>query len=134
MPSKSKTKTSINPTEATVVHMVFDGEKTKGWVHTHGLDKFDLPELEIRDIPVFMMTSAGRILNLVSDYLLNGDKPIKVGETMVFGDGAIVKFIEAEPIPGDEEHYQVERWQLVDPASTMLKCAACDGENGEHQH
>lgn len=110
------------------VHMVFDGDKTKGWVHTHGMHKFELPELEIRDVnPVFMMTAAGQLVNHIAQYMVDGIKPVKLGEIFAWGHhpGMRCRFKKLDPIPGDEEHFTHERWAIVDIGTTEQVCEDC---------
>ena len=42
-------------------HWLIDGD-TKGWVHTHGMGEFGLPELEIRDCSAFLAESAVHLM------------------------------------------------------------------------
>jgi len=104
----------IVPQEATDVHIVSSGKETKGWVHTHGLSKHGLPELEIRGVPLFLADDAVRLINDISDYLLNSGKEVKVGQTMQLGPMCIIRFQTSIPIIGDEEHFKTERWEIVD--------------------
>lgn len=104
----------IDPQKHIQVHMVTSGELTSGWVHSHGMNAFDLPEIEIRGVPTFMMFAAGVLVNEVCDYLLNSGKKVELGQTMRVGRDMPFRFEKLPPIPGDEGHYQVERWTLVD--------------------
>lgn len=130
-----KVKEDIDVKKVVVFHCVSNGEKTKGWVHTHGLAKFRLPELEIRGVPLFLAIPATNILIDIADHLLNSGKKVNTGETFSLGDhlSLNVQLRRAVPIEGMEEHYADERWEIVD-ASTGL-CAECGinhGESGEH--
>lgn len=51
------------------IHWVTNGEHTKGWVHTHGMDEHGPPELEIWDIPNFLAEDAARLLKHVCKYM-----------------------------------------------------------------
>ncbi len=109
------------------LHLVTDGATSRGWLHTHGMDRFDLPDLEIRDLPLFLGPAAASLLNGVCNYLLNSGKVAKVGETMELGPMCYVEFQLAEPPLGTspeeiETHYQGVRWRLVDPAAMTGMC------------
>src|SRR5258706_7858742 len=65
------------------IHWNFNGDKTKGWPHTHGMDAHGLPELELRDIPGFLARDAGAILRQVCDYLMTSEKPVVLGRDHV---------------------------------------------------
>lgn len=113
-------KKPIDVQKVIAIHMIISGANTKGWVHTHGMEAFGRPELEIVGLPLFMAKDAGVLLNEVCDYFLNGGKVIKVGETMQLGRHAIFKFVKSTPLNPDdadeiETHYKAERWRLVDP-------------------
>ena len=43
----------------------------RGWLHTHGLSVRGLPELETRNVPLFLGNAAAGVLNDFADYLLN---------------------------------------------------------------
>jgi hypothetical protein len=112
----------VDPVLVMQVHIVSDFDPKKpgemGWVHTHGLSKFKLPELEIRNVPLFLGPAATGFLNGLAGYMLNGPKPIKVGETYGTGPMAICRVVKADPIVNDPDviatHYQTERWLLSD--------------------
>lgn len=111
------------------IHMVFDGEQTKGWVHTHGMNKFGHPELEVRGVsPVFLMPMVGNLLNNIADYMLNTDNKVIEGHKMTVGPFTF-RFMKLEPIPGDEEHYVHPHLALTD--LEVMKCAHCSMEDHE---
>ncbi len=92
------------------IHHLTDGP-CKGWVHTHGLAKLGRPELEIRHVPPLFVSSAGRILNSVAEYMLgNEDKPVLPGHTMELDRATLLLFSEgkADAAAGyDASHYRV---------------------------
>lgn len=118
---------TVNVQKAIQVHAVTDGP-AKGWVHTHGLDKFDEPELEIRNVPALFTASACEILNHIADYMLNrATKPILAGQNMEVNRVTVVKFHEtkADDAGGyDSNHYTV-RVLRVDSIDTTGICACC---------
>jgi hypothetical protein len=103
-------------------HHLTDGRHTKGWVHMHGMDRFGRPELEMRGIPGCLVEGAARILQHVGDYMIDSGADVSVGETMALSDRTVFRFVKAVPIRGEEEHYQVERWQIVE---VEPRCEAC---------
>jgi hypothetical protein len=103
-------------------HHLTDGRHARGWVHTHGMVRFGLPELEMRGIPGFLAEDAARILKRVCDYMIDSGAKVSVGETMALSDRTVFRFVKAVPIRGEEEHYQVERWQIVE---VEPRCEAC---------
>ena len=77
--SKSKEKKpqkdgEIDVRNFIVIEMIFSGDKTTGWVHTHGMwEVFGLPDLEILNVnPLFLMPEAGGMLS--KGFELSGDK------------------------------------------------------------
>lgn len=118
----------IDPVEVLELHIVSEGEH-KGWLHTHGMAKYGLPELEMRKIPLFLKDQATDVMYMVADYLLNSGhgKEAKPGMTMG-DDDCLVQFVKSTPIDGDEEHFKDERWELTDDAmSGKCECAGCSG-------
>ena len=103
-----------------------------GWVHTHGMSKLGLPELEINRVPNFLFEDAARLLNHVADYMVNhAKKRVEVGETMAVSDLCVFRFSPATPRPDDLEHYKDERWELTE---VTLPCSDCQaGTCDQHQ-
>ena len=100
------------------IHYVTNSN-TKGWVHTHGMDQFGLPELEMRAVPGFLAESAAKLLGFICDYMIDSGKKVSVGETMELSDHTAFRFVKADPIPEAEEHYETERWQVVEVEALM---------------
>jgi hypothetical protein len=119
---KYKNTTGENIMGKVQFHYLTDGRETKGWVHTHGMDCFGLPELEMRDIPGFLVEDAARMLKAVCDYMLDSGNKVCVGETMALSDRTVFRFVMSVPIPGEEEHYEVERWQIVEVEHRCEEC------------
>jgi hypothetical protein len=110
--------------QAVTIHMVSAGSQ-QGWVHTHGMDQLGLPELEVRHVPQFLMRPTAELLWAVAEYMLQGERPVRVGEHMQVSGYGILTFRAAHPIPGHEDHYLVERWILTDEESET--CPECAG-------
>jgi hypothetical protein len=100
--------------EKVLIDWVISGSETKGWIHTHGMDKFGLPELEIRSVPSFLAEPAAALLRHVSDYMRKPGVTVRVGETMETSPRTRFRFVKSAPILGEEHHYIVERWQIVE--------------------
>lgn len=146
MPSTEEKRKKVQKTEKIDVRqfvrgdLVFDGEKTTGWVHTHGMwENFELPDLEIIGVrPIFLMQEAGILLNHIAQYMLDGQmgidgaKSVKLGQSMGMSPLVTVMFELSTPLnPEDKDevagHYTTPRWRIVQ-ASGALKCSA-----GGHQ-
>jgi hypothetical protein len=85
-----------------------------GWVHTHGMCALGLPELEVRHVPGFLWEDAGRLLRHVCDYMISTGTRIRAGETMDTSPRTRFRFITPRPIPGEDDHYNVEYLQIAD--------------------
>lgn len=114
-------KTSVQ--ELITIHAVSDGPGTKGWVHTHGLAKYGLPELEIRAIPLFLAPSAAVLLNVLAEYLLTSEKEVKLGESIQVDQQVVICLAKLDPI--NHTHYECERWAVVDAIEGA--CDFCEG-------
>ncbi len=107
-------------------HHVVSGRDTKG-VHTHGMDRLGLPELEMREVPGFLVEAAANILREISDYMSDPGNNVSVGETMAISDRTAFRFAKAMPIPGQENHYEVERWRIVEVECQCEECGQSEG-------
>jgi hypothetical protein len=120
----------LDPTREIVVHQVTDGP-AKGWIHTHGLDAHGKPELEIRNVPLFLGGAATRLLNDIADHLLNDAvSPFLPGD-LVTGGRTSIQVLEARPDEGggyDEAHYRTPRLVLVDAPGDACACDECAKE------
>src|SRR5579859_3731276 len=122
--TKSKTKSKIKSKSRITIHCVTDGQDTKAWVHTHGMSDHGLPELEIRSIPTFLSHEAATILTELGEYLSNTDMTVTLGTHLILWDDVIVSFRQSVPIPGEEDHFKDERWELIDVPVGCL-CERC---------
>lgn len=86
------------------------------------MDEHGLPELEIRDIPNFLAEDAARLLKHVCKYMQDWEQPVRVGETMATSDRTRFRFVQPVPIPGHEDHYEAQRWQIVDVECACGNC------------
>jgi hypothetical protein len=85
-----------------------------GWVHTHGMDAHGYPEIEVRGVPDFLGESVVALIRHVCNYMLDEEVRIKPGETMEISPRTRFRLIKPDPLPGEEDHYDVERLQIVD--------------------
>lgn len=130
-PKVAAEQNTVDVQDNILIHIVSDGETTKGWVHTHGMSKFDKPELEIRNVPLFLCNSAGRLINELCDFLLNTDAVVTEGQTIQLSDGIPVRVVKSVPIPGDEEHFVSLRWLVTDANEGY--CSVCQS-GAPHTH
>ena len=91
------------------------------------MDRFGLPELEIRNVPAFLAGGAATILRTVCDYMIDSGKKVALAETMAISDQLVFRFEKAEPIVGQENHYDAERWQIVEAECVCSECGATGG-------
>lgn len=134
----------VDVQKSIIIHIIFNGENTKGWLHTHGMFVYGMPEVEMRSVPLFLAHAAGELINRVCDYMLNSeDKFFKAGQVFDFG-GSVFKLVRAPPLVGGENHYaadgqilfelgakKVDRWLFED---IEMRCKHCEGgECKEHK-
>ena len=123
MPEEATDRLLQEILEKIQIHLVTDGEAQLGWIHTHGMEEWDLPNLEIRGIPLFLGPAATSLLNHVASYMVGlqaEDRRVQLGERMQTGPMEIFQFVELPPIKGDEAHFEHTRWALSDePMRTM---------------
>jgi hypothetical protein len=111
------------------IHWVTSGEYTRGWVHTHGMDRYGLPELEIRDVPAVLVEAAGQLLLDVCEYMRRPDVKVRLGQTMGMTPGTRFRFVQGPSIPGNEDHYHpAARWLL---SAIETPCADCGSTPAE---
>jgi hypothetical protein len=108
-------------------HHVISGSDTKGWVHSHGMDRHRLPELEMRNVPAFLAEAAADILREVCRYMIESGKKVSVGETMAVSPQTAFRFVKADPIPGQENHYERDRWRIIEVECQCEECGKSEG-------
>ena len=110
--------------------MVTSGEETLGWIHSHGMGQFGLPELEMKHVPLFLMAPAAELLNHIAQCVYDAkdsDHPILLGHNFATDRYTVVRFVKAKPIPGDEAHYAYEVWEVVADMGYYAKvCGPCN--------
>lgn len=122
----------LDPLQVMTIHQVNEGP-ARGWIHTHGLAFYGLPELEIRCVPMLLGGGAARLLNDIADYMLNiADKPVVANHTMTLGHDAF-RFVKSHANDNAgyvANHYDgVTRLRLVD--LDEYPCTACNAERCE---
>jgi hypothetical protein len=129
-PAVLPSRRRLDPRRAIVLHHVSDGP-ARGWLHTHGLAAHGKPELEVRNVPLFLGALVAGLLNDFADYLLNdATAPLLAGESIRFGSSSIHVVeghadLDAGYEPG---HYRDLRLVLVDPPDTGCACEECAKE------
>jgi hypothetical protein len=115
------------------LHNVFGSAETGHWLHTHGMAERGLPELEIRGVPSYLADFAGRALRQVCEYMQEPGVNVRLGETMQIGPNSVVRFEKLPPIPGSEDHYQVERWAFAPVSVGCPECGvpSCNGHSSQ---
>jgi hypothetical protein len=86
---------------ATNVHYTKD--KGLFWIHTHGMEQFNLPDIQIRFPEEQKASYFYDLINNAALYLVENGPILKVGDTCeLAGDGIVYKIIEAEKDPEHE--------------------------------
>jgi hypothetical protein len=120
----------IDPRREVVLHHVTDGP-ARGWLHTHGLAAHGMPELELRDVPLFLGRAGAGLLNELAAYLLNdAPKPFAAGDLIQSGASRIL-LVEGRPNARggyDDGHYRELRLVLIDPPDDGCACDECAKE------
>lgn len=77
------------------LHAVFDvRDENLLWMHTHGLDRAGVPDLEIFHVPGSLRTTAAQLLALVAERLLDG--VLNLGDAVEIGPDLPLKLVELE--------------------------------------
>jgi hypothetical protein len=127
---RSRSRRRLDPRREIDLHHVTDGP-AKGWIHTHGLAAHGRPELEIRNVPLFLGGDAARLLNDIAAYLLNDVAKPFVAGNLIHGGRAPIQVVEAHPDEDagyDASHYRTTRLMLVDPPDDGCRCEECAAE------
>lgn len=105
----------------TKLHIV--GDDGPAWVHSHGLRQFDLPELEIKQVPAELIDAACRCIWGIAEWMRTGER-FEDGHTIEDprnpGNWAICQSIRAEE---NDDHGE--------PHYALLRLSDC--ESGGHR-
>jgi hypothetical protein len=127
---RSRARARLDPKREVELHHVTDWP-ARGWLHTHGLAARGLPELEIRNVPLFLGKAAAGVLNDFADYLLNeATAPLLAGQLVRLGHYS-VQVVAGQPNPTagyDPEHYADIRLGVVDAPEMECACEECARE------
>jgi hypothetical protein len=96
------------------------------WVHSDGMAALGRPELEVRNVPILLAEAAGDILYEVCNYIIDTNAIFKAGDTLDLDSLPEIIFVEAMPIPGEENYYKVEHLSLITLYPTCPYCALND--------
>lgn len=123
MPRAANEKRPSDVAEGVVIHAV--PEEGGLWIHTHGLRDRALPELELRAVPTWMMRPGTRLLNAIADYLIRPEKAVFAGDVFDVPGFGMVQLTEAEPREPIADHYDHERWTVVNAPEESHPCECC---------
>jgi uncharacterized protein YegJ (DUF2314 family) len=83
------------------------------WLHTHGMQKFGLPELEMEQVPEALAASARRLMTLVVEAILETmSRGVDVRYPLTLGDSAVCVDLEERP-RDDEGHFPAGSLMLL---------------------
>ncbi len=94
----------------------------RGCVYTRHLYQYGLPDLEMRDVPVFLHPEAAGLLYKLANEMWETREPFRAGQT-ILRDQGYMRFVTPVPIPGQEDLYRHPRLQIVEaePAPTVTR-------------
>ncbi len=114
----------LSPLRVITLYIVSDGP-AKGCAFTTNMENFDLPNIEIRNVPLFLIEGAFDVLNATAEYLLNTTDEVKLGQTLGLSDRCAVRFEKLDPVEGSPPE---GRWTLTELPM------ACGQEDCEEKH
>ncbi len=100
-----------------------------GWVHSHGMSRFGLPDLEARDVPDFLMEPAAGLLRDLCDYMIQSGQAIHPGEYVQLSPQTTVTLVQADPEPDDPDHDGIERLRVEGVQTGCEHCAGGDPQD-----
>lgn len=117
---KQKSRSRVKGEHDPIFHYV----SGPGWLHSHGMDRHGLPELEARQVPAYLAPTVIDILGAICERMLTTRTrpPLNVGFQAI--NGMPIQLVKGEPLPGDEDHYVTERWLVQDVEPTCECCRA----------
>lgn len=109
------------------IHPVVDPDGQTAWVHCHGMDRWKLPDIEFRDVPLDLLGPAHGILMAITGYM-KSTSPIAADETIggYFSghDQPVVHRATVrrppDPAPGHENVLRIV--DLDEPATARFPC------------
>ena len=97
-----------------------------GWLHSHGMARRGLPGVEARGVPAYLADAATGHLRALCRRMIRSGRRLPLGEVVEAARGTPVRFVRADPIPGEEGHYTAERWLLQDVKPACSCCGRPD--------
>lgn len=99
-----------------MVHI--DCEQHLDWFYTTGMSEYGLPELEMRNVPAFLEGAVKEVLMLICEELLDKCPPLQIDDWLSFADSipganTVFCFRRSTPIPGLEDYFRGERWEVI---------------------
>lgn len=107
-------------------------EDGTGWLHTAGMEEYDLPNLEMRDIPLFLVESAATLMNHIAEYFHHAKEhsiELGLGHTITVSSRTKVHLVQMDPFEGKEQMYERPFWGLVSDPSMHHVCDSCAGHH-----
>lgn len=95
------------------------------WFYTTGMSEYGLPELEMRNVPAFLEEAVKEVLMDICEELLDKCPPLQITDWLSFAEpdissaNTIFVFRRSTPIPGHEEHYRAERWEVISVGASV---------------
>lgn len=137
---KKVSKKRIDPVKNIDITLVSEGPR-KGWVRTVGMARFGKPELEMRNVPLFLFGPAGEMLNGLADMLLNETHDVKAGESIQFNDLCVFRVVRSAPfddksIDGIKDNAllaSAPHWTVIDEPMEGM-CTLCNSGRGLCPH
>lgn len=93
-----------------------------GKVETWGMSDHGLPELEMRQVRLSLLPSAGKMVERIAEYILRERCEVQPGQTFMLGPECILRVQKEEGPQGD-------LW-LLEEAPDIF-CPLCEGANYE---
>jgi uncharacterized protein YegJ (DUF2314 family) len=77
------------------LHAIYDEQdETRYWMHTHGLDRAGVPDIELFNVPAALRSTASQLIALVAERLLDG--LLDIGDTEQISPDLKIKLIELD--------------------------------------
>jgi len=105
-------------------------QKGSAWLYSVGMkDNYDIPDIQMRGVPMSFLDTAGTVLNEMNAYrLINPEKPFLVGQRVSWSCGDFV-IHESEAWDGQYSWTKEDMLTLLPPEVNIDNCLCCDIRN-----
>ena len=105
-------------------------QQGSAWLYSVGMkDNYDIPDIQMRGVPMSFIDTAGTVLNEMNAYrLLNPDKPFLVGQRVSWSCGDFV-IHESEAWEGAYSWNAEDMLTLLPPEIEVNNCICCSFES-----